>query len=59
MHRSIFAALAALPMLAACQPPAVPQASVPTRPSFELATDAAYDFSAIQPYGGGHQAEKS
>ena len=56
MHRSIFAALAVLPALAACQPPAAPEAPEPTRPSFELATDAAYDFSAVQPYGGGHQA---
>ena len=56
MHRLLLGTLVAPFMLAACQPPSAPTASGPARPSFELTTDAAYDFSAIEPYAENHQA---
>jgi acetylornithine deacetylase/succinyl-diaminopimelate desuccinylase-like protein len=45
--------------VAACQqsaPPAEPAADTPSRPSFSLATDAAYDFDTIPRYLENHQA---
>jgi acetylornithine deacetylase/succinyl-diaminopimelate desuccinylase-like protein len=45
-------------ILAACQPQAstsTPEADAPARPAFALATDAAYDFSVVEPYAGDHQ----
>jgi hypothetical protein len=49
--------LAGLFVLAACQPQ---EASKPaadfTRPTYELATTEAYDFTAIQPYAADHSA---
>jgi len=43
-------------LLSACQRGATPEAAVPQRPVFDLATDAAYDFSVVEPYAGDHQA---
>ena len=49
--------LAGLLVLAACQPqePSQPATEI-TRPTYELATTEAYDFSAIQPYAADHRA---
>lgn len=55
LHRILILLMAAL-VFSACQPPATPEAAAPRRPSFELATDVAYDFSVIEPYAGDHQA---
>lgn len=56
MHRLLLGILVAPFMLSACQPPSAPSPSGPVRPSFELTTAAAYDFSAIEPYSAQHQA---
>ena len=50
-----------LAILAACQPSPPPAEALPaeasvTRPDFSLTTDAAYDFSVVDPYTGHHQA---
>ena len=52
-----FILLAGLLVLAACQPQetSTPAAEF-TRPTYELATTEAYDFTAIQPYAGDHSA---
>jgi acetylornithine deacetylase/succinyl-diaminopimelate desuccinylase-like protein len=43
-------------VLAACQqPPSSPDTETPSRPTFELSTDAAYDFSVVEPYAGDHR----
>jgi acetylornithine deacetylase/succinyl-diaminopimelate desuccinylase-like protein len=45
-------------ILAACQPQTstpVPEPDTPSRPTFDLATDAAYDFSVVEPYTGDHR----
>jgi len=55
LHRTLFLLTAAFG-LSSCQPPAATEAVAPQRPSFELTTDAAYDFSAVEPYAGNHQA---
>jgi len=49
-------ALAVLAALCACQPPATPASTQPSRPEFRLATDAAYDFSAIELYSGDNES---
>ena len=55
LHRTLILLIAAL-VLSACEPPATPEAATPQRPSFELATEAAYDLSVIEPYAGDHRA---
>lgn len=56
MHRYLPMTLIAALTLSACQPPSVPEVSAPQRPAFTLTTDEAYDFSAVEPYAGDHQA---
>jgi acetylornithine deacetylase/succinyl-diaminopimelate desuccinylase-like protein len=53
----LFAILAGLLVLAACQPqePSKPGDAV-TRPIYELATTEAYNFESIQPYADDHSA---
>jgi hypothetical protein len=48
--------LIAAVILCACGRPAESESTAPQRPDFQLATDAAYDFSVIEPYSGNHQA---
>jgi hypothetical protein len=49
--------LAGLLVLAACQPQETSKPATEfTRPTYELATTEAYDFTAIQPYAADHDA---
>jgi hypothetical protein len=53
----LFAILAALLVLAACQPQEPSNlADNIARPTYELATTEAYDFASIQPYAADHSA---
>mgnify|MGYP007113719473 CR=1 FL=1 len=58
MSRSSTLVLTLILLSAGCQPAAEVETTVaaPTRPTFDVATTEAYDFTAIRKYAGDHSA---